>query len=250
LPGIGFRAARGGGATARFGATEAVLLRGLVSEVADLIGEGQPGADGSAGPAATPADLADTRPLDTGPPNTGPLDTGPLDTGLLDTGPLDTGLLDTGPADAETPDSEAPQPPDPTEAAIEEMLGLSSSTRRPDDPILARLFPDGYSDDEQASGEFRRYTERGLRSGKMAAAQTILDTLPESGGRVDLSPEQAQAWLRSLNDIRLALGVQLDVTEDMRAMQQRAAQGGPQAAAMWVYDWLSLLQESLVHALW
>ena len=130
------------------------------------------------------------------------------------------------------------------------MLGLSSSSRRPDDPILARLFPDGYSDDEQASGEFRRYTERGLRSGKMAAAQTVLDTLPEAGGRVDLTAEQAQAWLRALNDIRLALGVQLDVSEDMPAMQDRAAQGGPQAAGFWIYDWLSVLQETLVHALW
>jgi hypothetical protein len=225
LPGIGFRAARGGGVTARFGAAEAVLLRGLVSEVADLIGEGLPGpsADGSAGPATDPADSVDSG----------------------------------DPAEAaRTAGTKTPQPPqmpnspDATEAAIEEMLGLSSSTRRPDDPILARLFPDGYSEDEKASGEFRRYTERSLRSGKMAAAQTILDTLPEDGGRVDLTQEQAQSWLRSLNDIRLALGVQLDVTEDMQALQERAVAGGPQAAALVVYDWLSVLQESLVHALW
>ena len=219
MPGIGFRAARGGGATARFAAAEAVLLRGLVSQIAELIGEGlPPGGGGSAGPATGPAQAAGTGTPDPGAP--------------------------------EAPGAGAPETPDATEAAIEEMLGLSSSSRPPDDPILARLFPDGYSGDEQASGEFRRYTERGLRSGKMAAAQTVLDTLPESGGRVDLSAEQAQAWLRSLNDIRLALGVQLDVTEDMQAMQERAAQGGPQAAGLWIYDWLSVLQESLVHALW
>ena len=223
MPGIGFRAARGGGATARFGGTEAVLLRGLVSEVADLIGEGlpEPGAD-AAHPATSLADLVD-----------------PAQAAAPDAAPPET------PEDKETPGS-----PDPTEAAIEDMLGLSSSTRRPDDPILARLFPDGYSDDEKASGEFRRYTERTLRSGKMAAAQTILDTLPEDGGRVELTQDQAQAWLRSLNDIRLALGVQLDVSEDMSALQRRAAAGGPQAAALWVYDWLSVLQETLVHALW
>jgi Domain of unknown function (DUF2017) len=218
VAGIGFRSARGGGATAQFGAAEAVLLRGLVSQITELIGDGlpQPGEGGSAGPVPDPADPAEA-----------------------------AQTAGTG-----TPGAGAPEIPDATEGAIEEMLGLSSSSRKPDDPILARLFPDGYSDDEQASGEFRRYTERGLRSGKMAAAQTVLDTLPEAGGRVELTAEQAQAWLRALNDIRLALGVQLDVSEDMQAMQERAAQGGPQAAGFWIYDWLSALQETLVHALW
>jgi hypothetical protein len=221
VPGIGFRAARGGGATARFDAAEAVLLRGLVSQIAELIDDGLPqsGADGSTGQGTDLAGLTDPA----------------------------AGAQTAGPA---PPDAGAPPTPEATEAAIEEMLGLSSSSRKPDDPILARLFPDGYSDDEQASGEFRRYTERGLRSGKMAAAQTVLDTLPEAGGRVELTAEQGQAWLRALNDIRLALGVQLDVSEDMQAMQERAAQGGPQAAGFWIYDWLSVLQETLIHALW
>jgi hypothetical protein len=221
VPGIGFRAARGGGVTARFGAAEAVLLRGLVGQITELIGDGlpPPGPDGSTGPVTDLADLTDPA----------------------------AGAQTASPA---APDAGAPPTPEATEAAIEEMLGLSSSSRKPDDPILARLFPDGYSDDEQASGEFRRYTEGGLRSGKMAAAQTVLDTLPEAGGRVELTAEQGQAWLRALNDIRLALGVQLDVSEDMQAMQERAAQGGAQAAGFWIYDWLSVLQESLVHALW
>jgi hypothetical protein len=130
------------------------------------------------------------------------------------------------------------------------MFTLSDSAMLPDDPVLARLLPDAYPDDPAAAGEFRRYTESGLRSGKVAAARTVLDTLPEGGGRVRLSAEQAQAWLRSLNDIRLALGVRLEVTEDRDAMLERADQGGPQAAGLWIYDWLTLLQETLVEALW
>src|ERR1700689_1008276 len=51
----------------------------------------------------------------------------------------------------------------------------------PDDPVLARLLPDAYRDDPDASGEFRRYTEQGLRSGKIAAARTVLATLPQGG---------------------------------------------------------------------
>ena len=41
---------------------------------------------------------------------------------------------------------------------------------KPDDPVLARLFPDAYEDDGEAAGEFRRYTEMGLRDGKREAA--------------------------------------------------------------------------------
>ncbi|HEX4698323.1 MAG TPA: DUF2017 family protein, partial [Actinomycetes bacterium] len=36
---------------------------------------------------------------------------------------------------------------DPLAAAV----GIGTSTERPSDPALARLFPDGYSDDEDAS---------------------------------------------------------------------------------------------------
>ena len=32
--------------------------------------------------------------------------------------------------------------------------------------MLARLLPDGYRDDPEAAGEFRRYTESALRSAK------------------------------------------------------------------------------------
>src|SRR3984885_12529780 len=43
----------------------------------------------------------------------------------------------------------------------------------PQDPGLARLLPDGYRDDPEAAGEFRRYTEPALRSAKHQAAREI-----------------------------------------------------------------------------
>ena len=135
-------------------------------------------------------------------------------------------------------------------AALEKLVGLSDNSKLPDDPILARLLPDAYRDDEASAGEFRRYTEHGLRAGKVAAARTVLDTLPEGGGRVLLTEDQAQAWLRSLNDVRIALGVKLDVTEDRDEFLDLAEQGGEDAAVQWIYDWLSLLQSSLVQAVW
>jgi Domain of unknown function (DUF2017) len=135
----------------------------------------------------------------------------------------------------------------PDELAAE--LGLSDSTELPDDPVLARLLPDGYAEDPESAGEFRRYTEQGLRDGKVAAARTVLDTLPAKGGRVRLTEADARAWLRALNDVRLALGVRLGVTDDFDEQGNEIDSDDPRAAYVWVYHWLAYLQESLVDAL-
>jgi hypothetical protein len=127
--------------------------------------------------------------------------------------------------------------------------GPAEELSTPDDPVLARLLPDGYRDDPDAAGEFRKYTEPGLRSAKQQAALQMLDTLPDSGGRIQLTSEQAQAWLKALNDVRLALGVRLDVTEDFEQQWSKLGRDDPQWAAYEVYAWLGAVQESLVQAL-
>jgi hypothetical protein len=124
-------------------------------------------------------------------------------------------------------------------------LGLSENSSISDDPVLARLFPDAYGDDDKASAEFRRYTEVGLRDGKRANAELVLRTLGE-GGDIVLDAEQAQAWLRALNDLRLALGTRLDVTEDTPRLLDA---DDPRSAPFAAYDWLTYLQESLVDAI-
>jgi hypothetical protein len=128
-------------------------------------------------------------------------------------------------------------------------LALSDNTTPPDDPALARLFPDAYREDAEASAEFRRYTEAGLRDSKRAAAEMVIDSL-RGGGKVVLDDEQAQAWLRALNDIRLALGVRLDITEDTLEQMQDFDWSDPRNAGFAAYDWLTYLQESLIQAIW
>jgi uncharacterized protein DUF2017 len=118
-----------------------------------------------------------------------------------------------------------------------------------DDPVLARLLPDGYRGDPDAAKEFRKYTEPGLRSAKQQAAQEMLDTLPEAGGKIQLNQDQAHAWLKALNDVRLALGVRLNVTEEFEEQWGRLRADDPQWAAYEVYAWLGAVQESLVQAL-
>jgi hypothetical protein len=119
----------------------------------------------------------------------------------------------------------------------------------PEDPVLARLLPDGYRDDPDAAQEFRKYTESSLRSAKQQAAQEMLDTLPEAGGKIQLTHDQAHAWLKALNDVRLALGVRLGVTEEFEEQWGRLRADDPQWAAYEVYAWLGAVQESLVQAL-
>jgi hypothetical protein len=199
-----------GGVSARFTAAEAGVVRTLVSQVAELLG-GDPAA---ADPAAEPA---------SGPGRAGP-------------------LAGSGSAAAE--------PAPGTADVLEAMLWPGGPVEPPDDPAIARLLPNGYRDDPEAAGEFRRYTEQDLRSGKVAAARTVLATLPGDGGRVRLGRENAEVWLRALNDVRLALGVRLGITEDYEQELTQDSGTDPRSAYLQVYDWLSFLQESLVRALW
>jgi Domain of unknown function (DUF2017) len=146
-----------------------------------------------------------------------------------------------------TPRSGNPPPDDL--AALEAMLYPPGAAQTPEDPVLARLLPDAYSDDPEAAGEFRKYTEPALRSAKYEVAKQLLDTLPEAGGRIQLSNVEALAWLKALNDVRLALGVRLGVTEEFEEEWAKLKPDDPQWTAYEVYAWLGAVQESLVQAL-
>ncbi len=119
----------------------------------------------------------------------------------------------------------------------------------PTDPLLARLLPDAYQDDPDKANEFRRYTESSLREAKKYFAQTLLDTLPEKGGLVRLTGDQARDWMRALNDVRLAFGVRLEVTEEFEQQLAALDPEDPRFAAFEAYGWLGAVQESLVRAM-
>lgn len=126
------------------------------------------------------------------------------------------------------------------------LVGIGRDTGRPEDPALIRLLPDAYVGDDEASAEFRRFTERGLRELKVAHAQAVLDALGRSGDKVTLSPAELQSWLGFLNDARLALGVRLAITEDRHDELEQLPPEDPRFGMFQVYGWLSFLQESLV----
>jgi hypothetical protein len=110
------------------------------------------------------------------------------------------------------------------------------------DPSLRRLFPPAY-EDESREQEYRDLTRTQLRSGREQALQVLRET----ADRQLLSDEEADAWLRALNDVRLVLGTRLDVTEDFD--WEAVGPGHPDAPQLALYAYLSWLQEQLVEAL-
>ena len=130
---------------------------------------------------------------------------------------------------------------------LEELTGLTSTaTEAPDDPVLARLLPDAYVDDAEQSADFRRYTEDDLRASKRADAKQVLESLPADGGRIVLDDQLTEAWLRALNDIRLAVGTRLGVTEESYKEVEGMDPLTPRAQQLSIYLWLGYIQETLV----
>ena len=112
----------------------------------------------------------------------------------------------------------------------------------PDDPAVRRLFPPAYSDDE-TDEQYRSLVRDQLVTGRAKSLATVRGTL----GEKTLTAEQADEWLRALNDLRLVLGTRLDVTEDLdyESIDLDTERGRDLA----VYGYLSWLQEQLVDAL-
>ena len=115
-----------------------------------------------------------------------------------------------------------------------------------DDPVLARLLPDGHRGDPEIAADYREMTESALRSGKADDLAVVRATLPADGGEVRLDADQAAAWLRSTNDLRLALGTRLDIRDDTEPPEEITGEEDQQLA---VYYWLTAMQGSLVDAL-
>jgi hypothetical protein len=108
-----------------------------------------------------------------------------------------------------------------------------------DDPAVRRLFPAAHEDPELEQ-EYRDLTRTQLRSGREQALALLEATVDAE----TLSAEEADGWLRALNDARLVLGTRLDVTEDLD-WDAVEPEGAPDYA---LYGYLSWLQEQLVAA--
>lgn len=132
---------------------------------------------------------------------------------------------------------------------LAKMVGITGHDSPPDDEVLLRLLPNAYADPVDSS-EFRRYTESDLRRRKAEHSMLVRSALMEmKSGGIILDSDGALAWLGAFNDIRLALGVRLNVGEISPDRLELLSPDDPMHAVFAVYSWLGWLQESLVLAL-
>jgi hypothetical protein len=109
------------------------------------------------------------------------------------------------------------------------------------DPSTRRLFPPAYADDQEAEAEYQDLMRDQLLDHHRHALEIMEATLDAD----HLDEEQLVAWLSALNDLRLVLGTRLGVTEDMTAVPP----GDPNAAAFYLYSYLTWLQTTVVDLL-
>jgi hypothetical protein len=122
-----------------------------------------------------------------------------------------------------------------------------------DEPVNQRLFPPAYLDvaDIEQDAEYQRLMHDDLVKEKLANLDLVTDTLARGSTSVrrwtvELTDEEAAAWLGVLNDLRLALGVRLDITEDFDGDVDDA---DPRAPALRLLSYLGWLEEQLLDAL-
>jgi hypothetical protein len=135
-----------------------------------------------------------------------------------------------------------------------EIVALLSEGFDRSDPVVERLFPDVYPEDPEDSADLRKYIDDDLKAAKLDQTGQMLTAVPEGGGVVRLDEQQAEAWLRALTDVRLALGLRLEIRDDtdLEAELDEAVlkdPTSPRVGQLSVYAYLTYLQESLLAAL-
>jgi hypothetical protein len=114
-----------------------------------------------------------------------------------------------------------------------------------DDAVVQRLFPSAYPDDGAADADYRSITESSLRRERRDRITGCLVDLA-AGSDVPLGDDaDAQRWIKVLNDLRLALGTRLGVTEEQVDIDPT----DPESRPWLIYYWLTATQDSVVTAL-
>jgi hypothetical protein len=143
---------------------------------------------------------------------------------------------------------------------LEALMDFSGPSTVPEDPVLARLLPSAYRDDDEAAAEFRRFTETELRTSKAGSAGTVVAVLEEAGLPaevgdasglvidVELGPDEVLAFLKALTDMRLAVATRLDLQEGDEEFWDSLPDDDPRTHMHDIYEWLGYLQETLVGA--
>lgn len=112
------------------------------------------------------------------------------------------------------------------------------------DPVTARLFPDAYETAEDQDAYHELVGDQ-LRRDKLRALESMENSIDGEGDLdLKLSEEEANTWLTVVNDLRLAIGTRLNVTEER--MEEEVEENDPDAPALSALHWLGWVQESIL----
>jgi Domain of unknown function (DUF2017) len=125
---------------------------------------------------------------------------------------------------------------------LTDLRGLLVAESTASDPAVARLFPPAYPDDLLQNLDFERGAGHGLLAERLAG----LDQAAAALDAANPSEDQLMALLRSINDLRLVYGVNLDVTEET---EQSDFDGERERATFELYMWLGWIVQHLVDGL-
>ena len=125
-------------------------------------------------------------------------------------------------------------------------LALEPDALEPGDPVRERLFPAAYRDDDAAAVEFRGLTEQSLGAQRRDRARDCIAELEAGVDDILIDADAGTRWITTLNDLRLALGTRLEITDEDAADVEPDDPLAPQWAA---YYWLTGLQDGLVREL-
>jgi hypothetical protein len=120
---------------------------------------------------------------------------------------------------------------------VREMIDSTDST----DPSVRRLFPPAYRNEEQAEAEYQNLMHDELREHHLRALSVMEETIDAER----LDEEQVVSWLSAINELRLVLGTNLEVTES----QESVDPNDPRAPGLALYAYLSWLEEQVVETL-
>lgn len=106
---------------------------------------------------------------------------------------------------------------------------------------LRRLFPAAYHLDAEKDAEYHRLVREELVANRVARAEVLESTAHATV----LTEEQLLSWMGAINDLRLVLGTQLDVSEDDEPVDA----DDPRAGHYGLYHYLGFLLENVLRAL-
>ncbi|MHB8263484.1 MAG: DUF2017 family protein [Acidimicrobiales bacterium] len=109
------------------------------------------------------------------------------------------------------------------------------------DPATRRLFPPAHMEDGKVEEEYRQMVGGDIRASHTEA----LSVLESTASKSCVSAEEIEKWLNAIEILRLLLGTQLQITEDMHVDLDDESLD-PRMA---LYHYLTWLQDQIVTAL-